>query len=80
MLDQDSRIHPAPFSDWQASQDTSGRGVWIYDRATDEKVNIESPAKWGPNWSWNIDEDGKGVYFRRTEQAGKPTEDRTHEN
>ena len=80
MTDQDYRIHPAPFSDWFATQDTSGRGVWIYDRATEEKVKVEPPAEWGHDWSWNITEDGKGVCFMRTRQEGAPTKDEADKN
>jgi hypothetical protein len=79
MTDPDRRIHPAPYPDWYATQDTSSPGVWICDRATEEKVKVEPPAEWGRNWSWNITQDGKGVYFRRTGQEGEPTEHTTHE-
>jgi hypothetical protein len=41
--------------------------VWLCDKTTEEKVKVEPPAEWGRNWSWNITEDGKGVYFRRTD-------------
>jgi hypothetical protein len=27
----------------------------------------EPPAEWGRHWSWNVTEDGKGVYFKRTD-------------
>ena len=47
MLDQDRRIHPSPFPDWYASQDTSARGVWIHDMTSEVKVKPESPAEWG---------------------------------
>jgi hypothetical protein len=40
---------------------------------------VEPPAEWGRDWSWNITEDGGGIYFRRTGQAGKPTEDKPDE-
>jgi hypothetical protein len=80
MAEHDLRIHPAPFSDWYATQDTSARGVWLCDRATEEKVKVVPPAEWGPNWSWNITEDGKGVYFTRTGQEGAPTKDEADEN
>jgi len=60
-------IHKSPFSDWFATQDTSSRGVWLCDRASDQKVKVEPPAEWGRHWSWNLTEDGTGVYFRRTD-------------
>lgn len=80
MTDLDRRIHLAPFLDWFATQDTSARAVWIYDRASAEKVKLEPPAERGPNWSWNITEDGGGIYFRRTGQEGAPTKDEVDEN
>ena len=80
MMDQDQRIYPSPFPDWYATQDTSSRGVWVCDRATEGKVKAEPPAEWGRHWSWNITEDGKGVCFRRMGQEGGPTEDKAHEN
>ena len=80
MTDDDLRIHPAPFSDWYASQDTSARAVWIYDRASAEKVKLEPPAEWGRHWAWSITEDGQGVYFKRTGQEGAPTNDAADEN
>jgi hypothetical protein len=67
MTDQDYIVHKAPFPDWYATQDTSSRGVWLCDRASDRKVKVEPPAEWGRYWSWNITEDGTGVYFRRTD-------------
>lgn len=76
MTDQDCRIHPAPYSEWYATQDTSCRGVWICDRATEEKVKVAPPAEWGRFWAWSVTEDGKGVCFRRT----GPALDKGHEN
>ena len=80
MTDRNQRIHPTPFSDWFASQDTSGRGVWICDRTSDEKIKVEPPTEWGAHWSWNVTEDGKGVCFVRTGLAGAPTKDEADEN
>jgi hypothetical protein len=65
MTDQDCRIHPSPFPDWHATQDTS-RGVWLCDKASDRKTLVEPPTEWGRCWSWNVTEDGGGIYFRRT--------------
>jgi hypothetical protein len=67
MTDQDHRIHPSPFLDWFATQDTSAGGVWIYDKASERKVKAKPPAEWGRHWSWNVTEDGKGVCLRRTD-------------
>ena len=46
MTDEDCIIHGSPFSDWFATQDTS-RGVWLCDRASDQKVKVEPPTEWG---------------------------------
>lgn len=59
-------IHESPFTDWFATQDIA-RGVTIYDRSSGEKIVVKPPAKWGRQWSWNVTEDGKGIYFKRTE-------------
>ena len=67
-MDQDQRIYPSPFSDWYATQDASCRGVWICDRTSDKRIEVEPPAEWGRNWSWNVTEDGMGVCFRRTDR------------
>jgi hypothetical protein len=64
MTDEDRRIHPSPWPQWFATQDTS-RGVLLCDRTSDRKVKVEPPAEWGRNWSWNVTEDGSGIYFRR---------------
>ena len=80
MTDQDQWIHPAPFSDWFATQDTSARGVWLCDRATEEKIKLEPPAEWGRDWAWNITEDGRAVCFRWTGQEGAPTTGKAHED
>ncbi|MGO9108990.1 MAG: hypothetical protein ACLP9L_07130 [Thermoguttaceae bacterium] len=61
----DDRItHRSPFSDWFATQDTS-RGVWLCDKASDQKVKVEPLAEWEAHWTWNVSEDGMGIYFRR---------------
>ena len=65
MTDEDCRIHPSPFTDWYATQDTS-RGVWLCDKASDRKILVQPPTEWGRHWSWNLTEDGSGIYFRRT--------------
>ena len=65
MTDQDYIVHQSPFPDWFAFQDTSSRGIWICDRASDRKVKFEPPAEWGRDWSWNLTEDGSGIYFTR---------------
>ena len=65
MTEHDRRIHPSPFADWYATQDGS-RGVWLCDKTSDGKVKVEPPAEWGRDWSWNVTEDGTGIYFERT--------------
>jgi hypothetical protein len=56
-------LHQAPFEDWYATQDAV-RGVWLCNRADDEKVKVEPPLEWGRKWRWNVVEDGTGIYFR----------------
>ena len=67
MTEDDRRIHPSPFREWYATQDTS-RGVWLCDKASERKVKVEPPAEWGRYWGWNVTEDGRGIYFERTTQ------------
>ena len=50
-----------------ATQDGS-RGVWLCDKASERKVKVEPPAEWGRYWTWNVTEDGTGIYFERTTQ------------
>jgi len=64
MTDQEHVIHKSPFPVWYASQDTS-RGVWLCDRTSDRKVLVQPPTEWGRHWSWNLTEDGSGIYFTR---------------
>ena len=70
MADIDRRIHPSPYPEWYATQDASC--VWICDKKSDQRVKFEPPAEWGQHWSWNITEDGKGVYVRRTDIPHSP--------
>ena len=70
-MTDDRRIHPSPFPEWFATQDAS-RGVWLCDKTSDRKVLVEPPAEWGWHWSWNVTEDGKGVYVRRERQPYAP--------
>jgi hypothetical protein len=56
-------VHKAPWPSWYADQD--GRGVWLHDKASGQKIRVAPPAEWGRGWSWNITEDGTGIYFRR---------------
>ena len=65
MTDQDRRIHLSPFADWYATQDAPTRCVWLCDKTSDRKVKVEPPTEWGRHWSWNVTEDGRGIYFRR---------------
>jgi hypothetical protein len=65
MTDEDRRICPSPFPEWYATQDASSRGVWLCDKASDRKILVEPPAEWGRHWSWNVTEDGTGVYLGR---------------
>jgi len=64
MTDEDRIVHESPYPAWYATQDTS-RGVWLCDRTSDRKVKFEPPAEWGRHWSWNLTEDGSGIYFTR---------------
>ena len=61
VTDEDRIIRPSPYSQWNAAQD--GRGVWLCDKASDRSVKVEPPAGWGRHWSWNLTEDGSGIYF-----------------
>ena len=65
MTEHDRRIHPSPFREWCATQDASSRGVWICDRTSDKRINAEPPVEWGRHWTWNVTEDGTGIYFKR---------------
>lgn len=65
MTDDDLRIHPSPYAQWYATQDVSSRGVWICDKTSDRKVLVQPLTEWGERWSWNVTEDGSGIYFRR---------------
>ena len=65
MTDNDRIIHKSPFSEWYATQDASC-GVWLCDKTNDQKIKIEPPAQWEAHWTWNVTEDGMGIYFRRT--------------
>ncbi len=60
-------IHKSPFADWYADQDVT-RGVSLCDRATGQKVTLEPPAEWGQHWTWNLTEDGTGIYFKRMQR------------
>ena len=64
MSEDDLRIHPSPFREWYATQDGS-RGVWLHDKTSERRVKVEPPAEWGRHWSWNVTEDGTGIYFKR---------------
>jgi hypothetical protein len=64
-MNEDRLIHRSPFSNWYATQDTS-RGVWLCDKTSDRKVKMEPPADGEAHWTWNLTEDGMGIYFRRT--------------
>jgi len=61
-------IHESPFAHWFATQDVA-RGVSLHDRRSDAKIAVEPPAEWGWHWSWNVTEDGQGIYFRRTAEG-----------
>lgn len=63
MSDEDRIIHQSPFPEWYATQDV--RGIWLCDKASDRKVKVEPPTEWGQYWSWNLTEDGKGIYFQQ---------------
>ena len=62
--DPDSVIHRSPFSDWYATQHDN-HSVWICDKISNEKIQVEPPADWGSAWAWNIDESGAGIVMRR---------------
>jgi hypothetical protein len=61
--DPNLRIHLSPYVDWYATQDVAC--VWICDRHSEQRVKFEPPAEWGRHWSWNITEDGSGIYMKR---------------
>lgn len=63
MENKDKVIHKSPWPEWFATKD--GRSVWICDKASEEKVQVQPPLSWGKNWAWNIIEDGTGIIFRR---------------
>jgi hypothetical protein len=63
-MDEERIIHESPFSNWYATQDTSAGGVWLCDRASDQRVLVQPPTDWGLHWSWNVTEEGKGVYIK----------------
>ena len=63
-MTDDPIIHQSPWREWYVTQDGS-RGVWLYDKASDQKVKVEPPAEWGQHWAWNVTEDGTGIYFQR---------------
>ena len=65
MTNEDRRIHLSPFPDWYADQDTSAGGVWLYDKTSERKVLVQPPAEWGRHWSWNLTQDGTGIYVKR---------------
>ena len=68
MTGEDRRIHLSPFPQWYATQDPASGGVWLCDKTGDRKILVKSPPEWGRHWSWNVTEDGKGIYFRRVSQ------------
>ena len=59
-------VHQSPFQNWHADQDA--RGVWLYDKDSEENVRFEPPAEWGRHWTWNFTQDGLGIYMKRTSQ------------
>ena len=63
-MSADCIIHRSPFPNWFATQDASC-GVWLCDKASEQKVKVEPPTEWGRHWSWNVTEDGGGIYFQR---------------
>lgn len=62
--DSNILIHPSPFADWYATQDISAGGVLICDKASDRKVLVQPPTEWGRHWSWNLTQDGTGIYIK----------------
>jgi hypothetical protein len=63
-MTEDLVIHKAPWpTDWYVTQDAV-RGVLFRKRDSGEHVKVEPPSAWGRRWSWNLTEDGSGVYFR----------------
>jgi hypothetical protein len=64
MADDDRQIHLSPYPEWFATQDPV-RGVWLCDKASERKLKVEPPTDWGRHWSWNVTEDGTGIYFQR---------------
>ena len=64
-MDNDHRIHPSPFAEWYASQDTSAGGVWLCDKTSDEKVLVRAADRVGAALEWNVTQDGTGIYVKR---------------
>ena len=64
-MDEDRIIHASPFAEWFATQDTSAGGVWFCDKTSDRKVLVQPPTEWGRDWSWNVTQDGGGIYVKR---------------
>ena len=64
-MTDDPIIHQSPWHEWYATQDAV-RGVWLCDKASDQKVKVEPPTEWERHWTWNVTEDGTGIYFKRT--------------
>jgi len=62
----DSVTHSSPWLDWYATQENS-RSVWICNRVSEEKIQVEPPADWGNAWAWNINEFGTGIVLRRVQ-------------
>ena len=67
MSEDDRIVHRSPWREWYATQDGSC-GVWLCDKASERKVKVEPPVEWGRHWSWNVTEDGTGIYFKREQR------------
>jgi hypothetical protein len=62
--DEDVRVHQSPWPDWFATQESLA-GVFLCDKASDERMFIAPPKEWDRNWAWNLTEDGTGIVLHR---------------
>lgn len=54
--------------EWYVTQ--FGRRVEVRQKMTYRTLQaFEPPAEWGRHWAWNVDSQGKGIYFIREEDC-----------
>ena len=57
--------HPVDFETCYVTQ--RGRSVVVVKKGElDAQGMFAPPQAWGDSWSWNVLEDGSGIYLRRT--------------